>query len=401
MAISSPLFVSSATATAIAIAVILLASNFMIINAQPQQSTNQPRTFGNGTTAAAVFQSTNDSFSIQVPDGWRVQDLNNTGTKLQEEVSRGYGLLAQLCPEGEQQQQAGAALPNATDGNSDTPTCQGTEDSVIHIIRYPQLDTRLGANNTTSNTTNNITIDNVLDYHLRKLQEVGYNNVQVVNNTAVTVNLTNPQTNQAVRTQSANFVEMTYTTAAEPDEARTGYFILTYTDVTAPLSDPTATSPNLGTIKGYAVFYEGNSTVNNATAETTTAGASSSLAAATIPLTVAQVLDSFELIIAPEIAQALAQQEAQATETTEDTAADEEQEEEEEDDDGGDDDGGDDDGGDDDGGDDDGGDDDGGDDDGGDDTCIIIGTGNVEDDCDETADDEGDDNDGGGGDIDG
>jgi hypothetical protein len=394
MTMSSPLFGSSATVTAVAIAIILLASSFTTINAQPQQLTSQPGEFVNGAGSAAVFQSTNDSFSIQVPDGWLAQDLNNTGTALQEEISRGYGLLAQLCQEEEQQQQqqAGADPPNATGGNSDTPTCQGAENNVIHIIRYPHLDTRLGANNSTNTTTNNITIDNVLGYHLQKLQEVGYSNIQVVNNTAVTVNLTNPQTNQTVRTEAANFVEMTYTTAAEPEEARTGYFILTYTDVTAPLPVPAATSPNLGTTKGYAVFYEGNSTANNtasATATTTVAGVSSSFAAASLPLTVAQVLNSFELTIAPEVAQALAQQEAQAVETIpEETTEDEEDAAEEDD------------------GDDNGGDEDDGDDNGGDeveedlDDCIIIGTGNVEDDCDLTPDDDGDD-DGGAGDDDG
>src|SRR3712207_4235073 len=126
MTMSSPLFGSSATITAIAIAIILLASSFTTINAQPQQATSQPGEFGNGASAAAVFQSTNDSFSIQVPDGWLAHDLNNTGTALQEEISSGYGLLAQLC-----QEQAGAAPPNATGGNIDTPTCQGAQNNVI------------------------------------------------------------------------------------------------------------------------------------------------------------------------------------------------------------------------------------------------------------------------------
>jgi hypothetical protein len=385
---SSPLFGSSATVTVIAIAIILLASSFTTINAQPQQVTSQPGEFGNGASAAAVFQSTNDSFSIQVPDGWLAHDLNNTGTALQEEVSRGYGLLAQLCQEEVQQQQVGAAPPNATGGNSDTPTCQGAENNVIHIIRYPHLDTTLGANNTantTTTTTNNITIDNVLGYHLQKLQEVGYNNIQVVNNTAITVNLTNPQTNQTVRTESADFVEMTYTTAAGPNGTRTGYFILTYTDVTAPLPVPTATSPNLGTTKGYALFYEGNSTANNTALETTTAGLSSSLAAASLPLTVAQVLNSFELTIAPEVAQALAQQEAQAVETIPEETTEEEVDD-------GDDNGADEDDGDDNGADEDDGDDNGADEEEEDlDDCIIIGTGNVEDDCDITPDDDDDD----------
>src|SRR5829696_8204365 len=89
--------------TAIATAVILLASNFTIINAQ-QSLTSQPSATENGTTATATtFQSTNDSFSIQVPQGWVIQDLNNTDSASLNESSQGYGMLALLCPEEEQQ----------------------------------------------------------------------------------------------------------------------------------------------------------------------------------------------------------------------------------------------------------------------------------------------------------
>src|ERR671913_1865012 len=128
MRTSSSLLVSSGTAmglTAIAIAVILLASNFTIINAQPQQVTNQPGGIENGATPAAAatttpFQSTNDSFSIQVPQGWVIQDLNNTGSASLEEARTGYALLAQLCLE---EQQGAAALPNVS-GSGDTVSCQ-------------------------------------------------------------------------------------------------------------------------------------------------------------------------------------------------------------------------------------------------------------------------------------
>src|ERR671915_653024 len=59
------------------------------------------------TGAASNFQSTNDSFSIDVPMGWLIQDLNNTGSVLSEESTRGYGILAQLCREVEEQQRQG------------------------------------------------------------------------------------------------------------------------------------------------------------------------------------------------------------------------------------------------------------------------------------------------------
>ncbi len=89
------------TAITAAIAVILLTANFTIINAQQQeQATSQPSAIEDGTAAGAtIFQSTTDSFRVQVPEGWAIRDLNNTGSALLEETRQGYGILAQLCPE--------------------------------------------------------------------------------------------------------------------------------------------------------------------------------------------------------------------------------------------------------------------------------------------------------------
>ncbi len=250
------------------------------------------------------FQSTNDSFSVQVPFGWVIHDVNNTGSESLEEASKGYGILAQLCTEEEQQQLQGTVpSTNASDGstnNSTTNNCQRAQEELVHVIRYPDLNTRvLAANNATTANNNNVTIDNVLTYHLQKLQEVGYGSIQLVNSTDMRVNLTNPLTNQTIATVPAKLVEMTYSTGIASNEIRRSYFILTATD---------ATLPNLGTIKGYAVFYEGNTTVTATPAiTTTTTVASGSLAPTALPPAVGHVFDSFELIVAPEIAQALAQ----------------------------------------------------------------------------------------------
>jgi hypothetical protein len=266
MRISSPLLASSVMTKALtsAIAVILLASNFTIINAQQllqqQQLTSQPGQIENGiaatatTTTATTFQSTNDSFSVQVLQGWVIHDLNNTGPALLEETGQGYGMLAQLCPEEEQQEAASlstnASGGSSTNSNSSTSTsgnsCQGAEgEEVIHIIRYPDLYTRIQPANNITTDGNNMTIENVLSYHLQKLQEVGYSGIQIVNSSDIRVNLTNPQTNQTIATVPAKLVEMTYTSGLTPNEIRTGYFILTATN---------ATPPNVGTAKGYAVF---------------------------------------------------------------------------------------------------------------------------------------------------
>src|SRR5215204_4813950 len=310
MITSSPLLGSAAMTKALTatIAFILLAANFTITNAQPlhqqQQLTSPTGEIRNTTTtstatAATTFQSTNDSFSIQVPDGWVIQDLNNTGSALLNESSQGYGLLAQVCPEEEQQQQQGAvSLRNASGGSPNSNisgsvnSCQGAQ-QVIHIIRYPNLETR-------TQPANNVTA-----YHLQKLQEVGYSRIQTVNSTATTVNITNPHTNETIATMPGKFVEMAYSTNSATNETRNGYFILTAT---------AATDPDVGTIKGYAVFYEGNSNTSTTAATpeitTTTSTAASDNLEPALPPAVALIFDSFELIAAPEAVQALGQQTA-------------------------------------------------------------------------------------------
>jgi hypothetical protein len=298
----SPAMTIALTATVVAIAIILLTANIPITNAQQQQQqqqqqppplSSQPAVTQNGTT---LFQSTEDGIRLKVPEGWVIHDVNNTGSTLSEESTQGYGILAQLCTEEEEQQQGAtttAARSNVS-GSGDTTSCQGPEGDIIHIIRYPDLDTRLqGSNNvttTTTNTTNNnnMTTDNVLSYHMQKLQEVGYNGIEIVNSTDMTLNVANPQTNETIATTvPAKLVEMTYSTNFAPNETRAGYFILTSTN---------ATAPNPGTTKGYSVFYEGNSTATT-TAETTRP--SGSLASTPLPAPVRQVFDSFELVAAP------------------------------------------------------------------------------------------------------
>jgi PKD repeat protein len=296
MTVSSRLLVSPAKAIAltaavvVAIAIILLAPNITITNAQQQQQpliSQPPAVTQNGTT---LFQSTEDGIRLKVPEGWIIHDVNNTGSTFSEESTQGYGILAQLCPQEEGQGQEAAAAPSnnvsGSGGGGDTVRCQGSEGDIIHIVRYPDLDTRLQVPNniTTTNNNNNVTtIDNILLYHMQKLEEVGYNGTEIVDSTDATLNITNAQTNQTIATVPAKNVEMTYNTNFAPNETRTGYFILTATD---------ATAPNRGMTKGYSVFYEGNS----ATAETTTP--SGSLVPRPLPVPVRQVFDSFELVTA-------------------------------------------------------------------------------------------------------
>jgi PKD repeat protein len=311
MTVSSRLLVSPAKAIAltaavvVAIAIILLAPNITITNAQQQQQpliSQPPAVTQNGTT---LFQSTEDGIRLKVPEGWVIQDVNNTGSTFSEESTQGYGILAQLCPQEEGQGQGAAAAPSnnvsgSGGGGGDTVRCQGSEGDIIHIVRYPDLDTRLQVPNniTTTNNNNNVTtIDNILLYHMQKLEEVGYRNITIVNSTYTAVNIINPQTNQTISIVPAKTVEMKYrTSASAPNEIREGYFILTATN---------ATHPNVGMTKGYSIFYEGTSTAASAataaTIQETTTTVTPSGSLPLPPAAVRQVFDSFELIAAQEV----------------------------------------------------------------------------------------------------
>ena len=302
-----PLFGLNAKAVALTAAaimmVVLLAANVTVTNAQQQEqqqlSTSQPITSQvtqNGTIdTPTLFESTNDSFRVQLPEGWAVQDVNNTGFTLAAEVLEGYGILAQLCPKGEGGQQQGALTNDSSSSSSTTSTCQQqAQEETIFIIRYPNLGTRLGI--TLVEINNGIIPDSILEYQIQKLQEVGYKDINIVNSTATTINLHYITTGGVPFPEAivpARLVEMTYNTSSAPSEMRRGYIILTATNVTPP---------NLETITGYGIFYEGASGATAATAveQTTTPSGNLSLSA---PFR--QVFDSFELIISEEAAQAI------------------------------------------------------------------------------------------------
>jgi hypothetical protein len=306
MRLSLPLMVSPAMAIGLtaAIAIILFAANFTITNAQQQQLTSQPAATLNGTT----FQSIEDGFRVQVPQGWVVHDMENTGFTLLEEVMQGYGILAQLCPEEQQQQ----TLRNV--GGSTSSSCEGSEGDVIYIVRYPSLGARLELASDDITTISNNTIDHILSYQIQKLQEVGYRDIQILNSTdtIVTVGTSTEAgiSNNTVpaATVPAKLVEMTYSTNFAPNEIRTGLFILTATN-TAP--------GNLGEITGYSIFYEGAA---DQTAEETTA--SGSLPSPTTAA-IGQVFGSFELITAQEVVQAEAAEAAEAAQTEQTQETDE------------------------------------------------------------------------------
>jgi hypothetical protein len=291
------------SAAAIIIMVVLLAANVTITNAQQQQQEQQQLSTSqlsntssvtqNGTTATTtLFESTNDSFRVRLPEGWVIQDVNNTGFALAAEVTEGYGVLAQLCPEGEEGGQQQGALTNVSSSSSSN-SCQQqqAQEEIIHIIRYPNLGTRLGI---ALDDINDIIPNSILEYQIQKLQEVGYRDINLVNstNTTMNINYTTPDDVPVPLevTVPARLVEVNYSTSSAPSEMRRGYFILTATNVTPP---------NPETITGYSIFYEG--ALGATAAEQTTTPSGNLLP----PASLRQVFDSFELIASEEAVQTL------------------------------------------------------------------------------------------------
>ena len=247
-----------------------------------------------------TFQSTNDSFSVIVPEGWVIHDSNNTGARLLGEVMRGYGVLAQLCPENLQQ-----ALSNATSGSIDS--CLDPQKGIVHIIRYPNMGARFGFPSNETNTTDSIALDDILAYQIEKLQGVGYKDFKIVNSTdtIISVDTSELVTNNGNDALSelrvpAKLLGITYSTNSAPNETRSGYLMLAAT---------AATPRNLGALTGYGMFYEGNATAN-ATSSSFGAEASASSSsnfqrtiATPTPPEVWQIFNSFELIAGKETVQ--------------------------------------------------------------------------------------------------
>ena len=320
----SPLLVSKPTAIAltasVAIIGILFAANVTMTNAQQQQqlmNSSQPAVVSEN---GRFFENQHDSFRVQVPEGWVIHDVNNTGSTLAAEVTQGYGILAQLCPSEEEGQQE-EALNNVSSSTS-CPQQQAQEEEIIHIIRYPNLGGRVAID---FDEINNTISDSILQYEIQKLQEVGYRDINIKNSTDTRINIhyINDTTAEILglgeATVPARLVEITYTTNSAPSEIRRGYLVLTATN---------ATPPNVETITGYSVFYEGVRAAMAAEEETTAAPAGSS---APPPTVIRQVFDSFELLPSEEIRQGLIQNVVELVTNNQPQDAEEEEEEEPED----------------------------------------------------------------------
>jgi hypothetical protein len=204
---------------------IFVLGNIPVMNAQVLS--NQPVT---PPERENTFQSITDSFSITIPDGWVLQDVYNTDTyTLLDEMMQGSRLLAQLCPE----EQAVADIEG-------THRCEESNESV-YIQRYPNLaDEPEFASIINSNITN----EDLLDYHMVKLQKLGYGEINILQKSNLTINVTDTEINKTIAIVPANLIEMRYNNANSSDMI--GYFMLAATNVTS----------NVGIISGYSLSYE-------------------------------------------------------------------------------------------------------------------------------------------------
>jgi hypothetical protein len=204
---------------------IFVLGNIPVMNAQVLS--NQPVT---PPERENTFQSITDSFSIAIPDGWVLQDVYNTDTDtLLDEMMQGSRLLAQLCPE----EQAVADIEG-------TYRCEESNESV-YIQRYPNLaDEPEFASIINSNITN----EDLLDYHMVKLQKLGYGEINILQKSNLTINVTDTEINKTIAIVPANLIEMRYNNANSSDMI--GYFMLAATNVTS----------NVGIISGYSLSYE-------------------------------------------------------------------------------------------------------------------------------------------------
>jgi hypothetical protein len=161
---------------------------------------NAAATTAAATTTLRMYQSNVDGFRIGVPNGWIIEDINNTTPANQQaEVQYGAGILARLCPQDQ-------AIPEI----GGTYKCAEQLSDGLILIRFANLKSRPEFAGVVRENKN-ITTSDLLAFHLLFLeQKFGFKDFEILNNTDITVNVTNPQTNQTTATAPAKYVEITY-----------------------------------------------------------------------------------------------------------------------------------------------------------------------------------------------
>jgi hypothetical protein len=180
------------------------------------ESEDRPRIGGGGGAATrltpeagtlplpptTIFQSTVDGIRMGVPDGWVVEDLNNTDSSLQQsEQSYGAVSLVELCPQILATPQIG--------GTYLCPDAQEGLDSVS-VWRFADLKSRPEFAGLVQRNQSITTTDLVAFYFLFLEQKANFTNIRLLQNIDTTVNVIDPQTNETIATAPAKYIETTY-----------------------------------------------------------------------------------------------------------------------------------------------------------------------------------------------
>jgi hypothetical protein len=234
MMIMRIIIVLTAIATALVV-VLLFGPNAGLASAQQQQQqqlTSIPAVIENGT-----FQNTADGFRMQIPYGWVVQDIDNLhlpNFRITNEA--GFFILAIICPQQE-------AVP----GTVGTYNCEQSESSVqiLHdrLSHRPEFEV--------IEDPASITPDDFLAFVVDKMQGRNYTNIQIINSTDLTINITSAEDpNTTTGIAPAKLVEMTYQLNPVLGDMRRSYSILA--------TIPENPQPGLRQIvSGEFVTYEG------------------------------------------------------------------------------------------------------------------------------------------------
>ncbi len=176
--------------TAIATVVLFLAPDVGI--ARAQQLTSIPAVIQNGT-----FQNTEDGFRMQVPDDWVVQDIDNLHLpNFRAANEAGFLILAIICP----QQEALLDIGGMYNCEQSESSVEILHDRLSHRPEFEVIEDPA-----------NITSDDFLAFMVEEMQGRNYTNIQIINSTDLTINITSPEDpNTTTRTVPSKLVEMTY-----------------------------------------------------------------------------------------------------------------------------------------------------------------------------------------------
>jgi hypothetical protein len=217
--------------TAIATVVVLLSDpNAKIANAQ--ELTSIPAVIQNGT-----FQNTEDGFRMQVPDDWVVQDIDNLHLpNFRVANEAGFLIQAIICP----QQEAVLSAEGMYNCEHSEDSVEILHDRLSHRPEFEVIEDPL-----------NITPDDFLEFIVEEMQGRNYTDIQIINNTDLTINITSPEDpNTTIRTAQAKLVEMTYQLSLGLGDMRRSYSILA--------TIPEGPQPGLRQIvSGEFITYEG------------------------------------------------------------------------------------------------------------------------------------------------